>query len=279
MKKRENFFPIFLIFLFLSIVVLGLSKTQASANLRSFLETVSSPLQKITYGVFNGFPRIFSNSKTQDLENKNRACQALLVDQQNLIRENAALRDQFQTALPKSPNLLPAKILGQQAFIPGISLPETFTLDRGAKDGVLKGAAVVFKNNLVGKIERVSSNLSTVALLTNKNSSFTVRTLPAPLPYGTGPSKNFQALGILRGQGNGEMILENVELSENLKVSDLVLTYGDLDIKGLGYPPDLIVGRVASVDKKPSALFQKAAVLSLLDFQKLSTVFIVVGYK
>jgi len=272
MKKRENFFPVFLIFLFLSIVVLWSSQTQAFVPLRSFLEMAFSPLQKISYGVLSGFPRIFSNTNFEDLEKKNKACQALLSDQQNLIRENAALRDQFQTTLPQNPNLLPAKILGQQAFIPGISLPETFTLDKGTKDGVLKGAAVVFKNNLVGKIERVSSNLSMVSLLTNKNSSFTVKTLPAKdSPQGS--------LGTLRGQGNGGMVLENVVISESLKVSDLVLTYGDLDMKGLGYPPDLIVGKITSVDKKESALFQKAAILSLVNFQELSTVFIVAGYK
>lgn len=271
MKKRENFFPIFLIFLFLSIVVLWSSQTQAFVPLRSFLEMAFSPLQKISYGAFSGFPRIFSNAEIKDLENKNRACQVLLSDQQNLIRENAALHDQFQTTLPQNPNLLPAKILGQQAFIPGISLPETFTLDKGTKDGVLKGAAVVFKNNLVGKIERVSSNLSMVSLLTNKNSSFTVRTLPTKDSPGS--------LGTLRGQGNGGMVLENVVISESLKVSDLVLTYGDLDMKGLGYPPELIVGKITSVDKKESALFQKAAVLSLVNFQELSTVFIVAGYK
>lgn len=70
------------------------------------------------------------------------------------------------------------------------------------------------------------------------------------------------------------MILDNVLLSETLKVGDVVLTNGDIDQNGKGLPPDLIVGKITSVDKNPSALFQKADVVSFVDFSKLSTLFV-----
>ena len=74
------------------------------------------------------------------------------------------------------------------------------------------------------------------------------------------------------------MILDNVLLTENLKNGDLVLTKGDVNLNGEGFLPGLIVGKIISVEKSPSALFQKAQVEGLVDVTKLSTVFVITGY-
>jgi cell shape-determining protein MreC len=71
------------------------------------------------------------------------------------------------------------------------------------------------------------------------------------------------------------MIFDNVLQSSDIKISDVILTKGDQDIKGVGIPPDLILGKLISVSKKPSNLFQKGEVVSLLDFSNLSTVFVI----
>ncbi|EKD64909.1 MAG: hypothetical protein ACD_50C00249G0001, partial [uncultured bacterium] len=73
-----------------------------------------------------------------------------------------------------------------------------------------------------------------------------------------------------------KITLENVLPSEHLKIDDLILTKGDLDINGIGIPPNLVVGRIESIEKIPAAIFQKAELKSLLDFDRLSVVFIVV---
>jgi rod shape-determining protein MreC len=159
--------------------------------------------------------------------------------------------------------LLPANIVGAPSFIPGISTPETFIIDKGTSDGVKVGDAVVYKNNLLGKISKISDSLSEVTLVTNTSSSFTAKT------------SSSQALGVIKGQGGGQMILDNVLLSDNLKPSDLVLTNGDTNLSGKGYPPDLVVGKIVSVDKKASSLFQRAEVSSFIDFAKITTVFVI----
>ena len=69
-------------------------------------------------------------------------------------------------------------------------------------------------------------------------------------------------------------MIKNVVLSDKLTVSDLVLTKGDIDL-GRGYPPDLIVGKIVSVDKKASSLFQSAQVISLVDITRVPIVFII----
>jgi len=118
---------------------------------------------------------------------------------------------------------------------------------------------------LVGKIVKTSTYFSMVALLLNNNTTFTVQTMKS------------STLGVIRGGGGDTLLLDNVVLSDKLEKDDIVITKGDLDGKGNGYPPDLVVGKINSVNKKTSALFQTGEVRSLLDFSKLETVFVIIS--
>ena len=84
-----------------------------------------------------------------------------------------------------------------------------------------------------------------------------------------------QAAGVVKGQGGGEIILDNVLLSNSLEKDDLVVTEGNINLDGSGFPADLVVGKIAAVSKNPSDLFQEAKVQSQLDFTKLGKVFVV----
>lgn len=263
MRKKENFFLAFFVFLFLSILVFGLSKTGILSPVTSVFQKVISPFSQSSYNLFNSFEFLGTNSKIKKLKNENLNLASKLSDQKKLERENMALSDQFQTNYPRSSSLLSANIVGAPGFIPGFSVPETLIIDRGTSDGVKLGDAVVFKNNLVGKITNINNYFSQVTLVTNTNSSFTTKT----------SSQNL-VLGVVKGQGGGQILLDNVLLSDTINVGDLVMTNGDTNINGGGYPPDLVVGKVISVDKRPSELFQRAQVQSFLEFSKLTTVFI-----
>ncbi|MDO8658443.1 MAG: rod shape-determining protein MreC [Candidatus Levybacteria bacterium] len=264
MKKRENFFFTFFIFLLISIFILGIAKSGLIGSALGFAENLLEPVGETVSGLTNAVFGINENEKLKKLESENRNLQKKIVELRSLDRENNALRDQFKTQYPKSANLLPAKIVGAQNFIPNVTVPDVFLLDKGVKDGVKTEQGVIFENNLVGKVIKTSVNMSLVDVLTNKNFSFTAKT-----------SKT-QAQGVIKGNGNNEMIFDNVLLSEKLEDSDIILTKGDLNINSLGLPPNLIVGKIVSVDKKPSSLFQTAKIQSLLDFTKLETVFVVV---
>ncbi len=187
-----------------------------------------------------------------------------IADFEKLKRENAALSDQFQTFYPQSTQLLPARIIGAPGFIPGVSVPNVFILNKGAKDSIKIGSAVVIKDNLVGVISQVSTNLSKVEVVNNSSSSFTAKTQNG-------------AIGIVRGGGN--LTINNVLLSESIKPSEIVFTKGDISSNGFGIPPDLVVGKITSVEKNPSDLFQKAEIESFVNFVNLSTVFVYIQIK
>jgi len=264
MKRKENILPAFFVFLVLSFLFLGLSKVGILNPVSSVFQKIIVPFQSATYTVFNSVTLLGTNARLKKLETENLTLISMLSDQKKLERENSALSDQFQVSSPNSNTLLSANIVGAPSFIPGISTPETFIIDKGIQDGVKIGEAAIYKNNLLGKITKSNDSLSEVTLVTNSSMSFTAKT------------SSLEVLGVIKGQGGGDMILDNVLLSDNLKPLDLVLTNGDTSLNGSGYPPNLVVGKIVSVDKKASSLFQRAEVSSFIDFSKITTVFIIV---
>ena len=112
----------------------------------------------------------------------------------------------------------------------------------------------------VRRAGQVSPNLSIVSIINNPSLSFTAKTENG-------------AVGVVRGTGTG-LNLSNVLLSENIKSSELVLTKGDVNSDGIGIPQDLIVGKIISVEKNASDLFQKGKLESFVNFTTLSLVFV-----
>lgn len=265
MQRKENFLPVFLLVFILSVGTLGLSFFGKTRGIEGFLQRISYSVEGNISNLWQNLPLISQNQNIKKLQEENLLLSSKIIDRQKLERENQALSDQFQTAKPKSYILLPAKILGMLNFIPNISNPSSLILDKGETDGIKVGDAVVFKNNLVGKVVRVTAYLSKVDVVNNSSSSFTARTEKG-------------ALGLIKGLGD-LMVLDNVLLSETLSKDDIIVTMPNQNIDGAGVPSDLVVGKIISIDKNPSAVFQRAEVKSLINFSSLSTVFIITGIK
>jgi len=259
MQRRENFWPAFLVVLFLCVVILILSLFGKLKFLSSFLEKGTSAVQSFSTNTFQKLSFTSGNKEIKKLKDENLSLLSKIVDYERLKKENSALLDQFKTAYPTSYNLLEAAVIGMSSFIPGVSTPSDFIINKGSKDNLKVGMAVVIKNNLVGIISKVSENIARVNLINNSSSSFTAKTQNG-------------VTGVFKG--GVSLTINNVLLSESIKTGELVLTKGSINSDGIGIPPDLVVGEIISVDKKPSELFQKAEMKSFVDFVSLSTVFV-----
>lgn len=259
---KKSKITVFLTVIFFTFLIILLSNFGITDGITSFFSRILFPIQKSFY---QSFGLLIGNQGNLKLTEENLVFLKKQTDLDKLKKDNQALRDQFSIQKPESEKLLPAKVIGFPSFIPNVSYPENLVLDKGLDDGLKMGNAVLYKDNLVGKITKIDSSKSIVSLITNPNMTFAVKTGP----------KN--AIGLVKGLGGGEMILDNVLLSEVLKTSDVVFTKGDLSMEQTGFPPDLIVGKIISIDKNPSALFQNAEVKSMLDFTKLNIVFVYKG--
>ena len=254
-RKPAYVFITFIIFSIIFIFVFNLKafKPIASSAQSFFIPFGTSIHSLISFG---------GNSETTKLKEENLSLSKEIIDQTKLIEDSKALRDQFAVVSPSSKNLLEADVVGSPAFIPGVSLPEYLILNKGANHNIKKGQAVIYKDNLVGKITQVGGSFSKVTLISNQEFSITAQTL------------SNKSIGIASGQGGGILVLGNVVLAQELKTGDLVVSKGDINEEGIGVAPNLIIGKITSVSKNASDLFQSAKVMPLVDFVHLTKVFV-----
>lgn len=262
MQKRKNFLPHFLGFIILSLIVFAIVQIPILKPVTSIFQGFFSPVQKISHNIFLNLANAGGNKELENLKSKNLSLIKRLADENKLSQDNRALRDQFETTNPSSQTLIPASVVGAPGFIPGVSVPENLIIDKGEADKIAIGDAIIYKDNLVGKVTKTTSYLSVVTLISSSSLSFTAKTLQT------------QTLGVLKGEGGGDMVLDNVLLSDKLITGDIVLTKGDFEDNGQGFPPNLVVGKISSVSKNPSDLFQKAEIKSFIDFSKINMVFV-----
>lgn len=264
MRRQNNFIPIAIICIVVSVMVYFFA---GSPVFNVLSKGVAGVLRPIT----NLFPDKKVNEEVTKLKEENKNLLSQLVKFKNQEAENKALLDQFQTTYPKSTQLLPARIVGAPAFIPGVHTAESFVIDKGEKEGVKKGQAVVVGNHLIGRVESLGVFGAKVIVTSHPQFSLKVKSTPIKGEI----TATSSALGLLKGKGNGQMSMENVLLSEEMKSGDIVTTYGDMDEAGFGIPADLVVGNIISVDKKPSAVFQSGEIKSTSRLNDISTVFVI----
>lgn len=263
MRKRPQIFFIFSLLFIISLIFFVLFRYQPLQDATGLAGIVMRPLQNAFFSVSQNILHISENNIVQKLQETNQKLASQLAQEKIDQIEMKALRDQFAQTSLQNRQLIPSRVIGSKGFIPGISIPDHLILDAGSSNGVKQGQVVLVNNNLLGKISKVSRTYALVELIVKKNVALTAI---------TGKS---QALGIVKGQGSG-LIFDNVILSDTLEVDDIVVTKGNQDLQGSGYPPNLVIGKITSVDKKASSLFQSAGMQSLVDFTHLKTVFILI---
>ena len=96
----------------------------------------------------------------------------------------------------------------------------TVTIDKGKKNGIEKDMAVVTKNGLVGKINRVSNNSSEVKLITSNDINYKVSVSIS--------TESGDTYAILNGydKKTGLLMINGVDKTYDIKENDKVLTSG-----------------------------------------------------
>lgn len=136
-------------------------------------------------------------------------------------------------------------------------------INRGTRDGIAIGMPVTTDLGLVGRVIRVSANAAQVQLINDENSAVSSR-LQATRAHGS-----------TIGQASGVLRLTMVDLDEEIRQGDLVITSG----LGGNFPADILVGQVTSVRQFEFELFQEAEVRSLIDFQTLEVVLVITSFE
>lgn len=259
MQKRNTFLFLFLFLFILSLVIIFLFSRNVDAFGIGSVNKAFSPIRSSIVGLVRG------GSSESAIESEIAALRKQLRDRKKQDAELQALRDQFDTQAIPSQSIIPASIIGMSGYVPGISLPDGLIIDKGSAEGMKKGQVVVYKDNVIGRVEKITEHAAKVILIYDEQSTVNAKTVKT------------NALGLVEGQGQGVMQLSGVVLSEKLEKGDQVVTKGEMETDSTGYPPDLVIGKIVSIDKKSSSLFQSAQVESLIPIQKLMMVFVMTG--
>ena len=136
---------------------------------------------------------------------------------------------------------------------------QSLIIDQGAAAGIRPGMPVITDSGVVGLIAGTTPGASKVLLVVDPQSridAYVERT---------------RARGTVRGTSGHDCDFDYVLRQENIEEGDLLLTSG----LGTTYPKGLVVGRVATVDRKKSGLFLGAKVVPAVDFSRLEEVFVI----
>jgi rod shape-determining protein MreC len=186
--------------------------------------------------------------RLSELSEENRQFrEALLAGER--YRRMGTLRDKFHQPM------LPATLIG----VDSSSWFRTVLLDKGTRDGVRRGMAVVTPDGVVGHVVAVSSSASKVLLMIDRSSAVDVMI------------ERSRARGIVQGLTSDRCELKYATRGEDVKPGDRLISSGMDSI----FPKGLAVGRVASVDPARRGLFQRADVEPAVDFNKLEEVFVI----
>jgi len=131
-------------------------------------------------------------------------------------------------------------------------------IDRGSEDGIdLKDPVISFEG-LVGSVSEVYKNTARVDVILNIKNNASIM------------NKRTRAVGIIRGNGEGQLVVDYYDRLDKVEINDELIT------SGLGgvYPKGIAVGVVNRVDEKDTGLFQDLFVRPVVDFYKLENVLV-----
>lgn len=197
--------------------------------------------------------------KYKELKNKEEQLDSVIAQNDNLQEEVSKLKETLDlNTLLSDKVYLNATVVSRNI---GYWYNE-ITIDKGSKNGVEKGMAVVTSKGLIGQITKVSNYSSTVKLLSNENMNNKIS-----VKIKTDNDYVYGLISMYDGKTNTytvEGISENVEIK---KGADVVTT-------GMGtiFPSGLMVGKVEKVTTDNFDLSKVVEVKASVDFDDLDYV-------
>jgi len=183
-------------------------------------------------------------------------------------RENEELRELLGIAEALEMELFPVRIVTRD--------PSNFAwevgIDAGSDDGIAEGMAVVANADgagaLAGTVVSVTEDTARVR--------FVIDTRSVVIAV----DQASRALGEVRGQAGGQLVMTNIPVTETVEVGDTIvsagLTYGD---EASRYPGGLLIGTVQAVEQDANALTQTAFVRPAFDAASAERLLVVIEFR
>lgn len=262
------------------ILIIVISVTSGGRDKITYAENIIgriiTPIQRIFYnageyvsGTFNSIASI-SHLKEENMNLKKEIAKLKRenISYESLISRTEFLRNEWILQNNSKFTLVKAEIIGKNSG----NWFDRFVINKGLKDGVKKGDAIIqginvegdiIEEGLVGRIVDVGDTWAKVVSIVDEGSNVSFKVVRT------------QDGGVLSGSVNGK-------LSGYLFDSKADVVKGDkLVTSGLGgvFCKEIYIGEIDEVTKKSEDLMKKVEIKPALNFKKLDNVFVVIENK
>ncbi|CCK80123.1 MreC: rod shape-determining protein C [Desulfobacula toluolica Tol2] len=135
---------------------------------------------------------------------------------------------------------------------------KTIMIDKGEKDGLVKGSPVLVSEGIVGQTIKVAHNYSRVLLITDRNSAVDALV------------QNSRVRGIVKGNNTVKCSFVYALRKDEVKEGEMIISSGFDQV----FPKGLKIGSVLKVTKVHSQLFQDIIIETSVDFDKIEEVLV-----
>ena len=266
-KRYLFIFVVIAIAIVLTILAASLNKERDLNPIEKALKDMGTVVIKVVSTPFN-----FVHDKIDEMVEKNDIYEKYkeIKNKEEQIDSVVAQNDNLKDEIDKLKETLNLNtILSDKVYMNATVVTRNIdywyneiTIDKGSKNGIEKGMAVVVPKGLIGQITKVSNYTSTVKLLSNENMSDKIS-----VKIKVGDDYVYGLISAYDAKTNTytvEGISENVKIEKD---ADVVTT-------GMGtiFPSGLIVGKVKEVTTDNFDLSKVVEVKSSVDFNDIDYV-------
>lgn len=228
---------------------------------------VSGPIQWVIVSTLDSVGQLWNHyvalmnlqEENERLKGENGQLTAELASREEQRHENERLRE-LVGLRDRAPDV--KMIFAQIIATSPTPLFRSVRIDRGSRDGLELGAAVVSHEGVVGRVAALGESYADVMLLVDGNSSTDVLV------------QRTRARARVRGQGGDEGMgieVQYLARTANVGPGDVLITSG----LGKTFPKGLPVGRVVSIERRAFGLYQRATVQPSVDFSRIEVVWVI----
>ena len=265
----------FAAFTIASLLMLLASSTEPALTLQRVTTRALDPVRSAIGGRGEAVAGVFGTIGEIDrLRTENDRLRSQLAGAEQRVaelteaaRENGQLRQLLGIAEALEMDLLPVRIISRDPS----NLVWEVGIDAGTDQGLASGMPVVANADGAGALA------GTVVAVTEDTAR--VRLIVDPRSVVIAVDQASRALGEIRGQPGGQLVMVNVPVTEELEVGGTIvsagLTFGE---EASRYPGGLLIGRIQAVEPDPNALTQTAFVRPAFELGSAERLLVVLDF-
>jgi rod shape-determining protein MreC len=265
----------FATFTIISLLMLLASRTEPARLLQASTSRALDPVRETISGIGGGIAGLVGavgdiatlRGENDALRRDLAAAEQRIAELTEAARENVELRELLGIADQLEMELLPVRVIRRD--------PSNFSwdvgIDAGSRDGVRAGMPVVGNadgaGGLAGTVVDVEPDAATVRFVVDTRSSVIAL------------DQRSRALGEIRGQAGGQLILVDVPVTDSIEVGDTIISAGlSVGDEASRYPGGLLIGTVQAVETDTNQLTQTAFVRPSVDLSGAERLLVVTAF-